>query len=191
MSTSTSASVRAGHPPDEPPGRQLRTAFGAFPTGVVIVTARHPAAGALGMTMSSFTSISLDPPLILFSIDRRAAGLPPCLEVPGYAVNVLAQDQRELSNRFARALSDKWSGICCESGLHGAPLLKDALARFECSSERTLDAGDHVIFLARVERFVCNERTEPLVFHRGRYSTVTRADGSDLTAAVWPLPIHY
>jgi len=195
MTNSTSGSadtlIETGHRQMDPPGRQLRTAFGAFPTGVVVVTALHQMAGALGMTMSSFTSISLDPPVILFSIDRRAASLPAWLEVSGYAVNVLARDQQDLSNRFARPLSEKWRGLSFERGLHGAPLIKDALACFECSAERTLSAGDHVIFLARVDRFVCNERTEPLVFHRGRYRSLTRDDAGDLTTADWPLPIHY
>lgn len=178
----------------EAQSRRFRAALAAFPTGVVIATAWHAGTGPLGMTMNSFTSVSLCPPLIMFSIDRRAASLPAWLQATGYAVNVLASDQEHLSNRFARALTSKWEGVRFAQGLHEAPLLDAALACFECSSHQHFDGGDHVIFLGRVERFTCNAAADPLVFHRGRYSTVAvRADAMAEAAlpAGWPLSIHY
>lgn len=178
----------------EAQARRLRDALASFPTGVVIATAWHAETGALGMTMNSFTSVSLQPPLIMFSIDRRAASLPAWLHATGYAVNVLASDQEHLSNRFARALTSKWEGVKFAHGLYDAPLLDAALACFECSSYRQFDGGDHVIFLGRVERFTCDGAASPLVFHRGRYGTVAARPEAMTHAALpagWPLSIHY
>jgi flavin reductase (DIM6/NTAB) family NADH-FMN oxidoreductase RutF len=172
--------------------RSLRRALGAFPTGVVITTAWDPQAGRLGMTMNSFTSISLDPPLVIFSIDRRAISLPAWLRVDGYAINVLASGQEHLSNQFARSLGEKWQGVRCASGLYNAPLLDGAVARFECSRYEIVEGGDHVIFLAHVNRFTCDETAEPLVFHRGRYGVVQARDTVGAPVSfTWPLSIHY
>ncbi len=172
--------------------RALRRALGAVPTGVVIATAWDSQCGPLGMTMNSFTSVSLDPPLIIFSIDRRAVSLPAWLRVAGYAINVLASGQEHLSNQFARSLGEKWQDVRCTSGLYDAPLLDGAVARFECSRYETVEGGDHVIFLARVKRFTCDEMAQPLVFHRGRYGAVQARDtaGAPVSFA-WPLSIHY
>ena len=173
--------------------RRLRDALGAFPTGVVITTAWAPRVGAIGMTMNSFTSVSLDPPMILFSIDRRCQSLAHWRQAPGYAINVLACGQEQLSNQFARPRSDKWRGVRFRPGLHEAPLLEDALATFECTAHRQLDGGDHVMFLAGVARFSCRPDASPLVFHRGGYTTLNRsyAPAEPGLASGWPLPIHY
>jgi flavin reductase (DIM6/NTAB) family NADH-FMN oxidoreductase RutF len=172
--------------------RTLRRALAAVPTGVVITTAWDAQSGPLGMTMNSFTSVSLDPPLVIFSIDRRAVGLSAWLRVSGYAINVLACGQEHLSNQFARSLGEKWQDVRCTSGLYNAPLLDGAVARFECSRYETVAGGDHVIFLARVQRFSCDEVAQPLVFHRGRYGAVQGRDtaGAPVSLA-WPLSIHY
>ncbi|HET9444718.1 MAG TPA: flavin reductase family protein [Steroidobacteraceae bacterium] len=172
--------------------RRLRSALGMFPTGIVVVTAGG-ASGPLGMTMNSFVSVSLTPPLILFSIDRRSMGLAAWQRAPGYAVNILASAQQELSTRFARALTDKWRDVGYRSGLHDAPLLDGALACFECTRHGTFDGGDHVVFLARVERFTCaDDEAQPLVFHRGRYTSLATGPAAqpELQPA-WPLSIHY
>ena len=192
MSSTTEVAGQAGLEASE--ARRLRNALGFFPTGVVIATAWDAAAGPLGMTMSSFTSVSLGPPLVMFSIDRRAASLAAWLRADGYAINVLASGQEHLSNQFARALTDKWQGVSFQRGLYGAPLLKDGLATFECSLHRTFDGGDHMIFLAHVERFTCaGDTAGPLVFHRGRYTRLAPAsDAADLALpSAWPLSIHY
>jgi flavin reductase (DIM6/NTAB) family NADH-FMN oxidoreductase RutF len=173
--------------------RRLRDALGAFPTGVVITTAWHPETGAIGMTMNSFTSISLDPPMILFSIDRRCESLLRWRLAPGYAINVLSSGQERISNQFARARSDKWQGISFQPGLHHAPLLTEALATFECTARQQLDGGDHVMFLAGVDRFSCRTDRSPLVFHRGRYATLNPGPAMADAALPpgWPLSIHY
>lgn len=153
--------------------RAFRRALGHFATGVAVVTARTGREGAaVGMTMSSFNSVSLDPPLVLFSVARSAHSLPAMLEARGYGVNVLARDQEDVSNRFARALADKWGGIAHRPGIEAAPLLEGALAHFECVPHAHHDGGDHVIFLARVVRFSHREEAQPLLFFRGAYHGV-------------------
>ena len=189
MSTTTAATPESRQADIE--ARRLRNALGSCPTGVVIVTAFDAHAGRLGMTINSFTSVSLDPPLVMFSIDRRALGLPAWLRAAGYAVNVLAAGQEHVSNQFARARNDKWKDVRFAAGLHGAPLLEGALARFECSPHRTFDGGDHVIFCARIERYTCDDDAAPLVFHRGRYGIVSPSSAAGIPPPVWPLPIHY
>lgn len=173
--------------------RRLRDALGAFPTGVVITTAWDPQLGPLGMTMNSFTSVSLEPPMILFSIDRRCQSLARWQQAPGYAINVLACGQEHLSNQFARPRTDKWRGISFQRGQHNAPLIKDVLATFECTAHQQLDGGDHVMFLANVSRFRSRSDASPLVFHRGSYTTLNRsyASADPGLSPGWPLPIHY
>lgn len=177
----------------ETTSRRLRDALGAFPTGVVITTAWDPQVGAIGMTMNSFTSISLNPPMILFSIDRRCESLARWQQAPGYAINVLACGQEHLSNQFARPRSDKWRGVSFQPGLHNAPLLEGALATFECTAHQQLEGGDHVMFLAGVARFSCRTDAAPLVFHRGGYATLQRshAPADPGLSPGWPLSIHY
>jgi flavin reductase (DIM6/NTAB) family NADH-FMN oxidoreductase RutF len=171
----------------------LRDALARFPTGVVVATAATPGGTLLGMTLNSFTSVSLDPPLVLFCIDRRSLSLSAWASAPGYAINVLAEQQGELSNRFARAGIWKWAGTVFSTGLHGAPLLDGAVARFECAAERQADGGDHLIFVARVERHWFAPESRALVFHQGRYAAVADSLGPTPVAelASWPLPIHY
>jgi flavin reductase (DIM6/NTAB) family NADH-FMN oxidoreductase RutF len=168
--------------------RAFRAALSQFATGVAVITARGPANEAIGMTMSSFNSVSLDPPLVLFSVDRRALSLPAMLKAKGYAVNILGREQEQLSNQFARALGDKWSSVEHTLGHAEAPLLHGAIAHFECEPYAHHDGGDHVIFIGRVLRFSSNPDGEPLVFFRGKYHSVSSGDER---APEWPLPIHY
>jgi flavin reductase (DIM6/NTAB) family NADH-FMN oxidoreductase RutF len=168
--------------------RAFRTALSQFATGVAVITARGPSDQAIGMTMSSFNSVSLDPPLVLFSVDRRALSLPAMLEAKGYAVNILGREQEQLSNQFARSLGDKWSDVEHTLGHAEAPLLHGAIAHFECEPYAHHDGGDHVIFIGRVVRFGINPDGEPLVFFRGKYHGVSSGDER---VPEWPLPIHY
>lgn len=170
-------------------GKQFRHALGEFATGVAVITASDPAGELLGMTMSSFNSVSVDPPLILFSIDRRAHSLAAMESAGGYAVNILSRSQEALSNRFARALSDKWENVLRTAGYAEAPLLDGALAHFECEPYATYDGGDHVIFVGRVVKYTTHPgKPEPLLFFRGRYQDL--ASGQEREPD-WPLPIHY
>ena len=169
--------------------RAFRRALGEFATGVAVVTARSKEGELVGMTMSSFNSVSIDPPLVLFCVDRKARSLPAMLEARGFAINVLARDQEGISNQFARALSDKWTQIKTSVGHAEAPLISGALAHFECAPFANYDGGDHVIFVVRVLRHTSrSEAAAPLIFFRGRYRDLV--DETEREPA-WPLPIHY
>ncbi|MBW3098166.1 flavin reductase family protein [Pseudohoeflea sp. DP4N28-3] len=167
--------------------RQLRQALGQFPTGVCIVTASVDEE-AVGMTISSFNTLSLDPPLVLFSIDRRAKSLPLWEKAGGYAINVLSEKQRDLSNRFARSLGDKWSGTRFERGYGDAPVFHGVAAAFECKPFAIHEGGDHLLFIAAVQRFRHDPDRAPLVFSQGRYATLK---STETAAPLWPLDIHY
>jgi flavin reductase (DIM6/NTAB) family NADH-FMN oxidoreductase RutF len=170
--------------------REFRRALGQFATGVAVITAQNPRGEAIGMTMSSFNSVSLDPPLILFSVDRKAYSRPEMLGANGYAVNILSRGQEHLSNQFARALSDKWAAVEHTLGYSEAPLIRGALAHFECEPYAHYDGGDHVIFVGKVLKFWASDDPEdqPLVFWRGKYHALKAGEDSP---PLWPLPIHY
>ena len=170
-------------------GRAFRQSLGEFATGVAVITAQGSGEELIGMTMSSFNSVSIDPPLVLFSVDRRANSLPAMLEAKGFAVNVLAREQEQISNRFARALSDKWAEVKRSVGHAQAPLITGALAHFECEPYANHDGGDHVIFLVRVLRHTVRAgNPAPLIFFRGRYRDLVDETQREPS---WPLPIHY
>lgn len=167
----------------------FRRALGEFATGVAVITAQGQGEDLIGMTMSSFNSVSLDPPLVLFSVDRKANSLPAMLQAKGFAVNILAREQENISNRFAKALSDKWADVKRTVGHAEAPLITGALAHFECEPYANYDGGDHVVFVVRVLRHsVRAGNPAPLIFFRGRYRDVV--DETEREPS-WPLPIHY
>jgi flavin reductase (DIM6/NTAB) family NADH-FMN oxidoreductase RutF len=169
--SSTSDPVSA---PDNPPPfttDDFRAALGQFTTGVTIVTACDAEGRLIGLTANSFNSVSLSPPLVLWSLARQSTSMPGFLSTPYYAVNVLAADQRLLAERFARKGIDRFEGTPWRPGLTGAPVIEGAVAVFECSHRRQHDEGDHVIFVGKVEH--CRRRlgAKPLVFHGGRFFT--------------------
>jgi flavin reductase (DIM6/NTAB) family NADH-FMN oxidoreductase RutF len=168
--------------------REFRDALGQFATGVCIVTARDDEDNFVGMTVNSFNSVSLDPPLVLFSLARSSLGLESWLTAPHFAVNVLQSDQHGLADRFARASGDKWDDIEVEFGHTGLPLIPGALARFECATEHQYDGGDHVILVGRVIAFDRPARAaQPLTYFRGRYCRLTADSPSSLTMDdLWP-----
>ena len=151
-----------------------RSALGQFATGVVVVTAATDQDTPVGMTMNSFNSVSLDPPLVLFSIDRGALSLEAFRAAKGYAINVLAEDHEELCLRFAKPQADKWKNLVTHPGEGGAPLIEDAIAYFECVPWATYDGGDHVIFVCRVIRFNRGRDDGALVCFNGRFQALTR-----------------
>lgn len=123
------------------------------------------------MTVSSFNSVSIAPPLVLFSVARRAHSFAAWTASSGYAVNILSAEQEELSNRFARALADKWAGVATLQGDTGVPILADSLAVFECRPYARHDGGDHEIFVGSVVamRSALQPDARPLIFFGGRY----------------------
>jgi flavin reductase (DIM6/NTAB) family NADH-FMN oxidoreductase RutF len=149
--------------------RRFRTALGAFATGVTIVTTRDAEGRDVGLTANSFNSVSLDPPMVLWSLAKSSRSLPAFLEAGHFAVHVLAANQEELSLRFATRGADKFSGLDVERSAGQVPLLRGCSARFVCRTAFRHEAGDHMIFVGEVESFDHSDLPE-LLFHRGRYS---------------------
>ncbi|NUS07429.1 MAG: flavin reductase family protein [Nonomuraea sp.] len=147
--------------------RSLREALGQFATGVAVITTVTAGGERAGVTVNSFTSVSLDPPLVLWCLSNRAPSAPLFLRAGRFAVNVLAAGQDHLSRRFATPSADKFAGVELLPGTP-LPLLAGTLARFVCRTDRVHDGGDHHIFVGAVERFQ-RSGGEPLVFHSGRY----------------------
>ncbi|PZG55339.1 flavin reductase [Spongiactinospora gelatinilytica] len=151
--------------------RSLRAALGQFATGVAVVTTVTPDGERAGVTVNSFSSVSLDPPLVLWCLSDRAPSAPVFLRAGRFAVNVLAAGQDELSTRFATPAPDKFAGVDLLTTPTGLPVLAGTLATFTCRTSHVYAGGDHHIFLGAVEH---HERSagEPLIFHSGRYRTV-------------------
>lgn len=158
---------------------EFRKALGAFATGVTIITTRAADGSPLGLTVNSFNSVSLNPPLVLWSLANTAMSLPAFRAASNWAVHVLAADQDDLSGRFARRGEDKFTGIDVEIGIGNVPLLKGCTARFQCRTAFQYEGGDHVIFVGEVLAFDRSE-TAPLVFHSGRYAHATPRDASSV-----------
>jgi flavin reductase (DIM6/NTAB) family NADH-FMN oxidoreductase RutF len=142
-----------------------------FATGVTIVTARTAQGALVGLTANSFNSVSLDPPLVLWSLARAAASLPAFSTGSHYAINILAADQKELAKRFATKDLDRFADVAFCDGVNGAPLLTGAAATFECFNRSRYVEGDHVIFVGEVERCFHRVGASPLLFHGGKFYT--------------------
>lgn len=149
----------------------FRRALGNFATGVTVVTASAADGGRVGVTANSFNSVSLDPALVLWSIDKRSGSYAVFEQATHFAVNILAADQIAVSNRFARPGEDKFAGLPLDIGAGGAPLLHDCSARFVCEKHQIVEGGDHWILIGRVVAFDDLGRA-PLVYHQGAYSMV-------------------
>jgi len=151
--------------------KSFRRALGNFATGVTIMTAQNAKGEKVGVTANSFNSVSLDPPLILWSIDKRSSSYDVFAEASHFAVNILAADQIDLSNKFARSKDDKYANVDFELGAGQAPVLKECSAVFECERYNIVEGGDHWIIIGRVVNFQDNGRS-PLLYHQGAYSSV-------------------
>lgn len=167
------ADLQAVLPPDAdtraaPDSRGLRTALGQFATGITVVTTRTPTGGFVGLTVNSFSALSLEPPLVLWSLRCTSPSLPVFQGAQRFVVNVLAEAQVEVSRRFAAPLPDKFDGVAHAESATGLPLLHGAAAWFECRTVSQQMAGDHCLFIAEVERFTTSELA-PLLFHAGGY----------------------
>lgn len=156
--------------------RALRDVLGSFPTGVAVVTASGTNGALYGVTVNSFNSVSLDPPLVLFSLCRTLLSLEGILKTGAFAINFLRDDQAHLSMRFANARSDKWQGVEFRPGATGSPVLVPALAVLECRPYAQYDGGDHVIVVGQVVHVEMDSARHPLVFFRGRYHTLLHAE---------------
>lgn len=150
---------------------EFRAALGSFATGVTVVTALDANGLPIGLTANSFNSVSLSPPLVLWSLSRRAGSMPAFSSGSHYAINILAAEQHALAVRFASKDIDRFAGVAFRKGASGAPVLEGSAAVFECFNRSRYEEGDHVIFVGEVER--CERRTgaQPLIFHGGRYFT--------------------
>ena len=149
--------------------RDFRSTLGRFATGVTVITALSPDGKPIGVTISSFNSVSLDPPLILWSLSLNSPNLEALSKANHYSVNILSADQWYLSDRFASSCSDRFANIPLRAGLSGIPLLEGCCAWFECTNEAHYPGGDHLIFIGHVERFSAGEAESPLLFHNGCY----------------------
>jgi flavin reductase (DIM6/NTAB) family NADH-FMN oxidoreductase RutF len=152
-------------------GDDFRAALAMFATGVTIVTARSARGPPVGLTANSFNSVSIEPPLILWSLSRQAGSMPAFARGSHYAINILAADQRDLAERFASKDVDRFDGVAFRPGTSGAPLLDGAAAVFECFNRSRYQEGDHVIFVGEVESCARRDGAHPLIFHGGRYFT--------------------
>jgi 3-hydroxy-9,10-secoandrosta-1,3,5(10)-triene-9,17-dione monooxygenase reductase component len=148
--------------------KQLREALGSFATGVTVVTTTAPDGRRIGLTANSFTSVSLDPALVLWSLNRRSANLEAFRAATHFAVNVLSAEQQALCWRFARPVEgDRFDGVALAPSKLQLPVLEDSLATFECSKYDQYEAGDHVVFVGRVENF-SKGAGDALIFSAGR-----------------------
>lgn len=157
--------IEAGDPAQD--DRAFRRSLGQYPTGVSIITTLHDSA-PIGMAVNSFAAVSLDPPLVLWSIRRQSASAAAFAESGFYAVNVLAADQIAVSQTFGVAKPDRFDCVRWHPGVHGAPLIDGAIAHLECRLETVQDGGDHLILIGRVERHA-RFPGEPLLFAQGQY----------------------
>ncbi|MDA2812997.1 flavin reductase family protein [Nocardiopsis sp. RSe5-2] len=151
--------------------RELRSALGAFPTGVTVITAPTPR-GPVGMTANSFSTLSLSPPLVQFCTDHRSQLRPLFAAATSFAVNILAEDQAEIADRFARPGRDRFAATRWRPGTTGAPVISGAARVIECTVLRTIELGDHDASIGRVVTLHPDDGKPPLLFYRGEYYTL-------------------
>lgn len=152
--------------------RQFRDALARFATGVTVIAVRRADGRYVGFTANSFNSVSLHPPLIVWSLNRSSESLAAFESAERYAINVLAHDQADLARRFSRPHADRFSGVAYRLGIADAPLLEGCIAWFECRHHAMHRAGDHILFIGEVE--TCERRHGTgLVFHHGRYGVAS------------------
>ncbi|HRH74960.1 flavin reductase family protein [Zoogloea sp.] len=156
-------------PKNDPAVRAFRDTLGMFPTGVTVITARAPGGQPIGLTVSSFNSVSLTPPLIVWSLSGHLPSVRAFENAAVYAINVLAEDQQDISQRFASRSDDKFAGLEYVEGVDGVPLLPGCVAWFQCRQFARHPGGDHVVFIGEVVRFELDQARKPLIFQGGAY----------------------
>lgn len=160
----TSGEYRSGHDP-----RTLRDALGCFATGVTVVTCLDTDGQPAGLTVNSFTSVSLDPPLLLVCLAKRAASAEALVGASHFAVNVLQTGQQPASIRFSTRDQDRFGATPWSTGEAGAPILKDSMGVFECARHAVHDGGDHHILIGQVVKATFDAKLDPLLYFRGSY----------------------
>jgi flavin reductase (DIM6/NTAB) family NADH-FMN oxidoreductase RutF len=149
----------------------LRQTLGHFATGVTIITAVGADGQRVGLTASSFNSLSLEPPLVLWSLGLSAGSLPAFRACTHFAVHVLQAHQQHLAERFSKRMPDRFEGLSYQSGLGSAPVLDDVPVVLECTNLRQYTEGDHLLFIGQVERLRSLGQSQPLLYHGGRFFT--------------------
>ncbi|MES2433470.1 MAG: flavin reductase family protein [Pseudomonadota bacterium] len=154
--------------------RLLRDAFGTFMTGVTVVTTLDEAGLPIGFTANSFSSVSLDPALLLISIAKTSGNYTRFIAAKSFAINILSEGQKDISNTFAKPVEDRFATVKWQIGPHGAPILHGVSAWFDCSTHQVIDAGDHAILIGKVEAFDASGQSG-LGYYRGSYFTPAQA----------------
>jgi flavin reductase (DIM6/NTAB) family NADH-FMN oxidoreductase RutF/DNA-binding MarR family transcriptional regulator len=157
--------------------RDFRGALGQFPTGVTVITAIDEQGKPIGCTASSFNSVSIDPALVLWSVDKSAFSAEIFKKAEYFGVNVLSENQVAISNRFAGRGEDKFKDVTYTSGLGGAPLFEGCGAQFECKTWNVYEGGDHLIIVGEVQKYTHNDSLTPLVFSGGSYAVTSPHHG--------------
>ena len=152
--------------------RTFRNALGHFATGVAVITARLDEKAPIGITVNSFSSVSLEPPLILWSLDNKSDTLPVFNAVKSFTVNILRESHQDVSHRLSQPGDHALDGLALRTGHNGCPVLEEALAHFECDVYARHEAGDHIIILGQVTHFEYCEDGGPLLYHRGTYQAL-------------------
>ena len=151
---------------------ELRRVMGHFATGVTVITTVSKTGTPYGLTANAFTSISLDPPLLLISVDKKAESYPYFEETKVFTINILSEEQEALSRKFAVSGGDKFQGVAYHTGANGVPILDAVLTYLECKLYATYDGGDHTLFLGEIEQAETRE-LRPLLFYRGGYRSIS------------------
>ncbi len=159
---------RQAHPPNFSLP-EFRSALGMFATGVTIVTARTAQGSLVGLTANSFNSVSMSPPLVLWSLARTAGSMAAFSAGSHYAINILSASQQDLARQFAAQGVDRFANVEFTHGTEGAPLIQGAVATFECFNRSQYQEGDHVIFVGEVERCAFQPGASPLLYHGGKF----------------------
>lgn len=168
MNTSTLSPL---HTPSTFSSTTFKQCLGMFATGVTVITTRSAENGLVGFTANSFNSVSLNPPLVLWSLSCHASALPSFLQTSHYAINILAAEQKDLALQFSAKIPDRFAGIDYQLNAHGVPLIVGAAAQFECFNRSRYHEGDHVIFVGEVQQCSHHNEASPLLYHRGTFYT--------------------
>lgn len=161
--------------------REFRDSLGLFATGVAIATASDGET-RVGITINSFASVSLEPPLVLFSASRNLNSISVFERAEGFAINVLKQEQAHLSSRFARSGENKWADVAATPGRHGGVLIPSSLASFDCKLYSRCDGGDHIVFIGEVTNILTAGEDAPLIYFSSKYRELASAQATALVA---------